>query len=249
MPDAVLTEVHHRLLVITLNRPEAGNAINAEMVEGLLEAMDRLERDDRLAVAVLTGAGHRFSSGVEPRCLRSGTMSTCFTEFVEYESTKPLVAAVEGFAVAAGLEIVLRCDLVVAARGAKLGVPEVTTGLFAGAGGLSRLPHRLPYGVAMEMALTGEPITAEQAHQYGFVARVTDPGGALGAAIELAGRIASNDSIAVTASKRRVADSQGLTAAEFWELQRINVAASVSRNAKGRPNASGEERPPAWTGR
>jgi enoyl-CoA hydratase len=249
MPDAVLTKVHERLLVITLNRPEAGNAINAEMVEGLLEGMDRLERDDGLAVAVLTGAGHGFSTGVDLCGFPSGTASTCFAEFIEQESTKPLVAAVEGFAVAAGLEIVLRCDVLVAARGAKLGLPEVATGLFAGAHGLSRLPHRLPYGVAMEMALTGEPITAEQAHHYGFVSRLTEPGGALGAAIELAGRIARNDSLAVTASKRRVADSQALTAAEFWELQRINAMASFSMDAKGRPGPSGKERPPAWTGR
>ena len=249
MPDAVLIEVHERLLVITLNRPEAGNAINAEMVEGLLEAMDRLERDDGLAVAVLTGAGHGFSVGVDLRGFSSGTAATCFAEFIEQESTKPLVAAVEGFAMAAGLEIVLRCDLLVAARGAKLGAPEVATDRFAGAGVLSRLPHRLPYGVAMEMALTGEPITAEQAHHYGFVSRLTEPGGALGAAVELAGRIAGNDSLAVTASKRRVADSQALTAAEFWELQRINVMASFTADAKGRPGASGEERPPAWMGR
>ena len=249
MADEVLTERCGRVLVITLNRPESRNAINTELAEGLVRAIDELDGDDGLTVGVLTGAGSGFCSGMDLKAFAAGQPPTGFMAFLENGSTKPLIAAIERFAVAGGLEVALTCDLVVAAGGARLGIPEVAVGLFAAGGGLFRLPHRLPYGVAMEMALTGEPITAEQAHELGFVARLTEPGKALDAALALAERIARNAPLAVAASKHLVRASQGCTEAEFWERQRPHIAPVFrSNDAKEGPRAFAEKRMPVWTG-
>jgi enoyl-CoA hydratase len=250
MADEVLTKRRDQVLLITLNRPESRNAINTELAEGLVRAIDELDGDDGLSVGVLTGAGSGFCSGMDLKAFAAGQPPKGFMSFLENGSAKPLIAAIERFAVAGGLEVALTCDLVVAAGGARLGIPEVSVGLFAAGGGLLRLPDRLPYGVAMEMALTGEPITAEQAYEHGLVSRLAEPGHAVDEALALAQRIARNAPLAVRASKRLVRDSRGRSEAEFWELQRPHMAPVFrSDDAKEGPRAFAEKRPPVWTGR
>jgi enoyl-CoA hydratase len=250
MADEVLTERRDRVLLITLNRPESRNAINTELAEGLVRAIDELDGDDGLTVGVLTGAGSGFCSGMDLKAFAAGQPPKGFMSFLENGSAKPLIAAIERFAVAGGLEMALTCDLVVAAGGARLGIPEVSVGLFAAGGGLLRLPDRLPYGVAMEMALTGDPITAEQAYEHGLVNRLAEPGHAVDDALALAQRIAMNAPLAVRASKRLVRDSRGRSEAEFWELQRPHIAPVFrSDDAKEGPRAFAEKRPAVWAGR
>jgi enoyl-CoA hydratase len=250
MADEVLTERRDRVLLITLNRPDSRNAINTELAEGLVRAIDELDGDDGLTVGVLTGAGSGFCSGMDLKAFAAGQPPTGFISFLENGSAKPLIAAIERFAVAGGLEVALTCDLIVAAGGARLGIPEVSVGLFAAGGALLRLPDRLPYGVAMEMALTGDPITAEQAYEYGLVGRLTEPGHAVDDAMALARRVAKNAPLAVRASKGLVRDSRGRSEAEFWELQRPHIAAVFrSDDAKEGPRAFAEKRPPVWAGR
>src|SRR3954470_5665394 len=191
--QAVLTERRGSVLVVTLNRPDARNAVNAAVAEGVAGALDELDGDDALAVGVITGAGKGFSAGMDLKAFVAGESpyygDRGFAGIVQRPALKPLIAAVEGFAVAGGCEIALACDLIVAARGARFGVPEVKRSLVAAGGGLLRLPKRLPYGIAMELALTGDPIDAERAQELGLVNVLTDEGGALDAALELAGRI------------------------------------------------------------
>ena len=168
MADEVLVEKHDRVMLITLNRPDAMNAINSALGQGLIDAVAQLDSDDGLSAAVLTGTGRGFCSGMDLKAFLKGGMPQGFMEFIADGAKKPLIAAIEGFALAGGLELALTCDLLVAAKGVKLGIPEAGVGLFAAAGALLRLPRRVPYGVAMEMALTADPITAEKAHEYGL---------------------------------------------------------------------------------
>jgi enoyl-CoA hydratase len=250
MAPEVLTERRHGVLLITLNRPESRNAINREMADGLLAALDEFDGDSRLSVAILAGAGHGFCSGMDLKAFAASGPPKDLLRFLEQGTTKPLIAAVEGFALAGGLELALTSDLLVAARGARLGIPEVKVGLFAAGGGLVRLPRRLPYGVAMEMALTGDPISAEQAHDHGLVTHLSEPGQAVEAALALAQRIAANAPLAVTASKELIRDSLGRTEAEFWEWQRSFVAPVFrSEDAREGPRAFAEKRTPVWSGR
>lgn len=251
MADTVLTERRGRVLLITLNRPEARNAINGELADGLVAAVDELDRDGGLTVGVLTGAGKGFCAGMDLKAFAStGGVPTTVTQFLRHGAEKPLIAAVEGFAVAGGLELALTCDLLVAARGVKLGIPEVGVGLFAAGGGLLRLPQRVPYGVALELALTAELITAEQGYEYGLVTRLADPGQAAESALELAGRIARNAPLAVAASKRLVRAAQGRTEEEFWSLQGPLVRGVFeSADAQEGPLAFAEKRAPVWSGR
>jgi enoyl-CoA hydratase len=250
MAPEILTERRHGVLVITLNRPESRNAINMEMADRLLAALDEFDGDDRLSVAILAGAGRGFCSGMDLKAFARSGPPKDLLRFLEQGTTKPLVAAVEGFALAGGLELALTSDLLVAARGARLGIPEVKVGLFAAGGGLVRLPRRLPYGVAMEMALTGDPISAEQAHDHGLVTHLSEPGQAVEAALALAERIAGNAPLAVAASKELIRDSQGRTEAEFWEWQRSFVAPVFrSEDAREGPRAFAEKRTPVWSGR
>jgi enoyl-CoA hydratase/carnithine racemase len=174
--DEVVTEIRGHVLVITLNRPGAKNAIDGALADGLAEALARLDGKDDLFVGVITGAGGCFSSGMDLKAFAIGGLPSALGDVLENGSKKPLIAAVEGFALAGGLEVALVCDLIVASSGAKLGIPEARVGLFAAGGGLFRLARRLSYGVAMEMAVTASPITAEQAHQHGLVSQVTEPG-------------------------------------------------------------------------
>ncbi len=250
MADEVLTERRGNVLLITLNRPDAMNALDDETSRQLWAAVQRLDDDPTLAVGVLTGAGRSFSAGMDLKAFLAGERMTDMLAFVERGATKPLIAAVEGFALAGGLELVLTCDLVVAGAGAKLGIPEVTVGLFAAAGALLRLPSRVGHGTAMEMAMTGEPLTAEEAHARGFVARLTEKGGAVEAAVELAETIASNAPLGLAASKRLIGSAQGLTDEEFWSLQRpIKQVVWDSEDAREGPAAFSERRPAEWVGR
>jgi enoyl-CoA hydratase len=252
--DAVVVEARGDVLVVTLNRPDARNAVNAALAEGIGRAMDRLDEEDGLAVGVLTGAGEGFSSGMDLKAFVRGESpyygDRGFAGIVQRPPAKPLVAAVEGFAVAGGCEIALACDLIVAGRDARLGVPEVKRSLVAAGGALLRLPRRLPSGVAMELALTGDPIGAERAHALGLVNVLAEPGEALDAALELAGRIAANGPLALAATKRILVESAGWTDEEFWRRQgEISGPVFASEDAREGATAFAEKREPAWKGR
>jgi enoyl-CoA hydratase len=249
MSDAVLTEQRDRVLLITLNRPEAMNAINGALSHGLMDAVTRLNEDPGLTVGVVTGAGKGFSAGMDLKAFARGEDIGPFMNFVRDGAKKPLIAAVEGFALAGGLELALACDLIVAAAGARLGIPEVGVGLFAAGGGLMRLPARVGYSKAMEMAITGDPISAEDAAELGLVARLADRGGAVDAALRLAERVAKNAPLAVAASKELVKATQGLTEEEFWAVQqRLHTVVFNSDDAREGPRAFAEKRPPQWSG-
>jgi enoyl-CoA hydratase len=251
---AILTERRDGVLVITLNRPEARNAVNGPLAQGLGAALDALDADDALAVGVLTGAGAGFCAGMDLKAFVAGESSDVdgrgFAGITERAARKPLIAAIEGFAVAGGLEIALACDLIVAARGARLGIPEVKRSLVATGGALLRLPRRVPYGVAMEMALTGEPVDAERAHALGLVNRLADPGHALEAALQLAGAITVNGPLALAATKEILERQHGWSEEEFWARQ-DEVAGSVysSQDAREGAVAFAEKRAPVWKGR
>ncbi|MEE9415827.1 MAG: crotonase/enoyl-CoA hydratase family protein [Acidimicrobiales bacterium] len=249
----ILTERRGHVLLITLNRPEAMNSVNMDLAKNLAVALDELDGDSDLRVGVLTGNGRGFSAGMDLKAFVSGGMPIVegrgFAGITQRAADKPLIAAVEGFALAGGLEIALSCDLIVASEGAKLGVPEVGVGLFAGAGALLRLPKVLPYAKAMEMALTGKPITAQEANELGMVARVTAKGEALAAAMELAETIAKNAPLGVAASKRIIRDMSMLAPEEFWEAQnQLMGKIFVSKDAIEGATAFAEKRDPNWTG-
>jgi enoyl-CoA hydratase len=255
MPDdPVLTERRDGVLLITLNRTEARNAVNLALAEGVAAALDELDAEPDLGAGVLTGAGKGFSAGMDLKAFVAGerpwVADRGFAGIVQRASRKPLIAAIEGFAVAGGLEIALSCDLIVAARGAKLGIPEVKRSLVAAAGALRRLPQRLPYGVAMELALTGEPIDAERAHALGLVNRLAEPGGAVEAALELAAVIAKNGPLALEASKATLQQQFDWTETEFWQRQ-AELAEPVMRSEDAREGATAfaEKREPVWQGR
>ncbi len=250
----VLTESRGKVLLITLNRPEQRNSVNPALAQALADALDQLDGDPNLVVGVLTGAGKGFSAGMDLKAFVSGGMPNLpgrgFAGIVERASRKPLIAAVEGFALAGGLEIALSCDLLVAAKGARLGVPEVGVGLFAGAGALLRLPRQLPYSLAMEMALTADPITADRAYELGMVNRLVEPGEAVNAALELAERISRNAPLGLAASKEIIRECWGRTEAEFWEFQNT-ILSSVfsSSDAIEGATAFAEKRSPNWQGK
>jgi enoyl-CoA hydratase len=247
---AVLTEARGRVLLITLNRPDQMNAVNTDLAQGLVAAVAQLDGTPEFTAGVLTGAGRGFCAGMDLKAFAAGGPPQGFNEFLENGARKPLIAAVEGFALAGGLEVALTCDLIVAAEGVKLGIPEVGVGLFAAGGALLRLPSRVPYAVAMEMALTADPITAERGLDYGLVSRITPKGGAVDGALELAERIARNAPLAVAASKQMIREVQGRTEAAFWELQRPVMAEVFrSEDASEGPRAFAEKRSPSWTGR
>ena len=250
MANEIVAETHGRVRLITLNRPEARNAVNSALGLALVAAVDELDSDDGLTAGVLTGAGRGFSAGMDLKAFAMEGPPKGFNQFLVNGSQKPLIAAVEGFALAGGLEIALTCDLIVAAKGVKLGIPEVNKGLFAAGGGLFRLPARVPYGVAMEMALTSDPILAEQAHELGLVSRVAEPGKAAEVALELAERIAQNAPLAVAASKQVIRQTRGLSEEDSWALQGPLVGrVFTSDDAKEGPRAFAEKRAPKWTGR
>jgi enoyl-CoA hydratase len=244
----VLTERKGNILLITLNRPEAMNALTGEVLDDLAAAFKELNNTPALKVGVITGAGHGFCAGMDLKVyLEKGAPEQIFQLF-QAGSEKPLVAAVENFALAGGLEVALLCDLIVASEGAKLGIPEVTVGLFAGAGGLLRLPARLGYSIAAELALTGAPITAEQAQAWGLVNRVVAKGSALDEAMNLAGKIAQNASFAVRTSKKIMQASIGAPERDGWAFQARQWAQLIeTKDATEGPRAFAEKRAPSWS--
>jgi enoyl-CoA hydratase len=250
----VLTEHRDGVLLITLNRPDARNAVNLAVAEGIAAALDELDGAEELSVGVLTGAGKGFCAGMDLKAFVSGqrpwVADRGFAGIVRRPPVKPLIAAIEGFAVAGGLEIALACDLIVAARGAKLGIPEVKRSLVAAGGALLRLPRRIPYHAAMELALTGEPIPAERAAELGLVNRLAEPGEAVRAALVLAAEIAVNAPLALIASKRILREQYDWSAAEMWDAQSaISDPVFVSEDAREGATAFAEKRPPVWRGR
>ena len=250
MADEVLTEVRGRVLVITLNRPQARNAIDSALGSALVAACRQLDTDESLSLGVLTGAGKGFSSGMDLKAFASEGPPQGFADFLQHASDKPLIAAVEGFALAGGLEIALACDLIVAARGIPLGIPEAKRGLFAAGGALLRLPPRVGHGKAMQLALTAEPIDAEEALKIGLVDQLAEPGKALEAALALAEQIARNAPLSLALSKKLLREVHGRTEEEFWKLQASDAGKIfASEDAREGAVAFAQKREPVWKGR
>jgi enoyl-CoA hydratase len=248
----LLVEQRDRVLVITINRPKSRNALNGVVSQGLADAMDRLDGDPGLSVGVLTGAGGTFSAGMDLKAFARGenvAIKGRGLGFTERPPVKPLIAAVEGFALAGGTELALATDLIVASRESMFGIPEVKRGLVAGGGGLLRLPQRIPYAIAMELALTGENLPAERAHALGLVNVLAEPGGALDAALALAEKITANGPLAVAATKRIIVESRSWTPdTMFAEQMKILLPVFSSKDAKEGAVAFAEKRAPQWTG-
>lgn len=253
MSDEVLYTARDGVAVITINRPRAKNAVNAAVARGIAEALDDLDARTDLAVGIITGAGGTFCAGMDLKAFMQGEVPLVegrgFGGFAEAPPRKPLIAAVEGYALAGGFEAVLACDLVVAAQDARFGIPEVKRGLVAGAGGLMRLQHRIPRNLAMEFALTGDFVEAPRLAELGLVNRITAPGGALEGAGELAARIAANGPLAVRVSKQIMTESQDWSTAQMWERQNeLAGPVFVSRDAMEGAAAFAEKRDPVWRG-
>ncbi|MFR9805020.1 crotonase/enoyl-CoA hydratase family protein [Pseudonocardia sp. RS010] len=254
MTEPVLVEVDDGLMVITLNRPEVRNAIDGALSYGVCAAVDELDARADLRVGILTGAGGTFCSGMDLKAFVRGESTRVkhrgLMGIARTPTDKPLIAAVEGYALAGGFEAVLACDLVVAARDATFGLPEATRGLAAAAGGLLRLPRLIPQRIAMEMALTGDPVDAPFLHAHGLVNRLTEPGGALAEAARLARRIIANAPLSVAASKRVILGQRDWSTADsFTEQESITAPVLASDDAKEGARAFAEKREPKWTGR
>jgi enoyl-CoA hydratase len=249
----VVTERRDSVLVITVNRPHARNALNRAVAEGIRDAVDELDADKRLRAAVLTGAGGTFSAGMDLKAFLNGESPDFegrgLCGITETPPRKPLLAAVEGWALAGGFELVLACDLVIASRSARFGVPEVKRALVAAAGGALLLPRRLPLPLALELLLTGEPIDADRAAQIGLVNRVVAEGEALATAVDLALAISRNGPLAVAASKEIARAGQDWTVAEGWRRQAaITTRILGSADAREGATAFAQKRDPVWRG-
>ncbi|HME01660.1 MAG TPA: crotonase/enoyl-CoA hydratase family protein [Solirubrobacteraceae bacterium] len=252
--SAVLKERRGNVLLITINRPEVRNAVNAAVAAGIAGALEELDGDDELSVGVLTGAGGFFCAGMDLGAFVKGEApwfgDRGFAGIAQRSARKPLIAAIERFAVAGGMEIALACDLIVAARGANLGIPEVKRSLVAAGGALLRLPRRIPYHVAMELALTGDPLPAERLHELGLVNRLSEPGKAVEVALELAAALVRNGPLALIASKRILQEQFDWSSADMWERQgEITGPVMTSEDAREGATAFKEKRDPVWRGR
>lgn len=254
--DVVLYEANNHVGLITLNRPNARNAVNGELAAGVEAAMDQIEGDDDVWIAVITGNGPSFCAGADLKAISSGNARGLSTErggfagLVRRERTKPLIAACDGPALAGGTEIVLSCDMIVASTAARFGVPEVKRSLAAAAGGLFRLEKVLPRNVATELVLTGDPISAEDAARYGMVNILCEPGEALATAQQLAARITVNAPLAVRESLSVMGAARGADDKTGFDLSNAAMArlAKTDDYAEG-PRAFIEKRAPEWTGR
>jgi enoyl-CoA hydratase len=252
MSDPVLTEVRGNILIVTLNRPEAKNAANKALAEGVAAAMDRLDSDNDLRVGIITGAGGTFCSGMDLKGFLAGETPQIpgkgFAGLTEAPPAKPLIAAVDGYALAGGFEIALACDLIVANKDSKFGIPEVKRGLAAAAGGLVRLPRQIPQRLAMELALTGEFVSAQRAYEMGLINRIVD-GVALEGALQLAEAISANGPLAVAASKQVIREQQDWSQAEQWKNQyALTAKVFASSDAREGAAAFAQKRAPNWTG-
>jgi enoyl-CoA hydratase len=242
--------------VVKINRPEARNAVNGAVAQGIEGAIDRIEADDGIWVGILTGEPPVFCAGADLKEINAGNAANLQTKrggfggIVQRERTKPIIAAVDGPALAGGTEIVVSCDLVVASTTATFGIPEVKRSLVAAAGGLFRLGRKIPLNIAMELALTGDPITAEVAHHHGLVNRLVEPGEALDAAIALAERICANAPVAVRESRRVVIEATNAPDDVGWKMSLEGMAAAMSSEDFGEGlTAFIDKRPPVWKGR
>jgi enoyl-CoA hydratase len=250
----VLTERHDGVLTITINRPAQKNAVNRDVAVAVASALDLLDSDPSLSVGVLTGAGGTFSAGMDLKAFANGQTPILpgrgFGGVTQAVVRKPLIAAVEGWALGGGFEMALGCDLIVAAEDAKFGLPEVKRGLIAGEGGVIRLPQRIPYHVALKVLLTGEPLSAVDAKQYGLVSELTASGAALAKAQELAQRIAANAPLALARVKEVLRETQGLNDAETFKRQAENASDLLhSEDAHEGALAFAQKRAPVWRGR
>jgi enoyl-CoA hydratase len=253
MPDAVLTESDGGIAVITINRPEARNAVNGEVARGIAAAVDEFDGDRDVRVIILTGAGGTFSAGMDLKGFLTGDSPTVagrgFAGITQRASVKPMIAAVEGYALAGGFEIALSCDLIVASETAKFGLPEVRRGLAAAAGGLLRLPRRVPYHLAMEIVLTGGHFPADRLHQAGLVSRLVGAGQALAGARELAAQVALGAPLALAASKRVIVESVDWQSGEAFARQgELLSPVFTSKDATEGATAFAEKRAPVWRG-
>ena len=253
MTDEVLTQVEDGVLIVTINRPEAKNAMTKAASEAIAAAMDRLDGEDDLRVGILTGAGGTFCSGMDLKGFLRGESPSVpgrgFAGVVQAPPAKPLIAAVEGYALAGGLELMIACDLVVAHSGAKFGIPEVKRGLVAAAGGVMMLPDQIPERVAMELALTGDFIDAPRAYELGLINTVTD-GSALDGAKALAAKIVANGPLAVRISKQVMKESRGWAMGDRYDNQAKLIApVFVSEDAREGAAAFAEKRAPNWKGK
>jgi enoyl-CoA hydratase len=249
----VLVDSAAGVVVITINRPEARNAINRAASEAIAEAIDRLDSDAALSVGILTGAGGHFCAGMDLKAFMRGERVELegrgLAGLAERPPHKPLIAAVEGYALAGGFEIALACDLIVAAENAQFGIPEVRRGLIAGSGGLLRLPQKMPRQIAMEYALTGRMMSAADAGRWGLVNRLTPAGDALEAARSLAAEIIANGPLAVAMTKKVIDEAPAWPAGDVWPRQREILERVISSNdAREGALAFAEKRAPVWSG-
>ncbi len=254
MSDEVLVSVEDGVMLIMLNRPKAKNSVNLAVAKGVAAAMDELDSNDSIRCAIITGADNTFCAGMDLKAFVTGEMPVIpgrgFAGLVEAPPKKPLIAAVEGYALAGGFEIAITCDLVVAASNAKFGIPEVKRGLAAAAGGLMRLPRQIPSRIAKEMALTGEFIDAARGYELGLINRVVEPGSALEGAKAMAKLIAANGPLAVIKSKQVIDESQDWTNENMYTKQTEVVnAVFTSHDAIEGATAFAEKRAPNWQGK
>lgn len=254
--SVVLTQkvLDDRALLITLNRPEARNAVNGQVARELAAALDALDRDRSLVVGILRGEGKGFSAGMDLKAFLEGDVPTFedrgFGGFAQRGPRTPLIAAIEGFAVAGGLEMALACDLIVAASDAKLGLPEVKRSLIAAGGGLLRLAQRIPYHVAAEIALTGDHLPVQRLYEVGLVNRIAEPGHALDEALALAGRLVDNAPLALEGSKYVLERAADWGLEQGWQEQEpVMVKVNTSEDAREGATAFAERRAPVWQGR
>jgi enoyl-CoA hydratase len=252
-PNVLVTE-SAGVQIVTINRPHVRNAIDHATAVDIAAAMDELDERDDLVAGVITGTGTAFCAGMDLKAFLAGerpsTPERGFAGIVEKPPVKPLIAAVNGPAIAGGFEIVLACDLIVAAEDAVFGMPEVKRGLVAAAGGLLRLPRRIPYHLAMEWALTGEYVTAKRAYEVALVNRLVPVDAVLAEATALAASIAANGPLALRATKRIIVESQDWDReSEFIRQGEISEPVRASDDAKEGARAFKEKRPPVWQGR
>ena len=253
MTDEVLVEHEDGMVIITINRPSARNAVNRAVSYGVCEAVDEMDRRDDLHLAILTGAGGNFCSGMDLKAFARGEVTRVegrgILGIAMTPPRKPLIAAVEGFALAGGFESALACDLLVASRTAQFGLPEVKRGLAAAAGGLLRLPRLIPQRIAMEIALTGDMISAERLERYGLINALVEPGTALAEAKRLGRAILVNAPLSVAASKRVIVEQRDWSIGDMFARQEaITGSVLKSNDAREGAIAFAERRPAKWTG-